>query len=332
MKISQIGELSLLETIRKKFGKPAKGVSTGIGDDSAVIKPDNRNLLITSDMMVEGIHFDRRLMTSYQLGFKLVSVNVSDIFAMAGIPKYLILDIALDKSTDRLFFDRFFDGIKAAIKFYGIALIGGDLSSSKKHISIAASLIGYADNPVKRSGARLGDRIYVTGCLGDSACGLEILKKIKRSVLIENKKSNIKIPGLKIETATLIPLLKRHLMPEARDPVKFSKYATSMIDLSDGLFIDLTRICNESSTGARLYLDKIPISNQAKKAAACLKLDPLKLAVSGGEDYELLFTAPADKKINAIYIGDITKKNRVIIDSKGRAKPFHAQGYQHFGI
>jgi len=127
------------------------------------------------------------------------------------------------------------------------------------------------------------------------------------------------------------PLFRRHLMPEARMPNQWRRNATAMIDVSDGLLIDLSRICNESRVGARLFEEKIPISAEMRKAASCLGLSPLTLALSGGEDYELLFTAPPEKKVKALYIGDITEAKRVIVDSAGKERPFSAEGYQHFG-
>jgi len=353
MRLSEIGELSLLKTIRRRFTVKSKDVIVGIGDDTAVIKPSGRNLLATTDMMVEGIHFDLNLITPCQLGFKLVSVNVSDIYAMGGRPQYLLLDIALNKNTEQSFVDRFFDGIRRAMKLYGVFLIGGDISSSRKDIVLAATLIGDAKKHIKRSGAKPGDRIYVTGNLGDSACGLEVLKKIKKTVPIENTPSltlppqgggmgggdnsqlliiKSQLSKLGLSWNTVKPLLRRHLMPEARNPEKFIRYATSMIDLSDGLFIDLSRLCDESRAGAKIYMERIPVSSRMRTASSLLGLDAMKLACSGGEDYELLFTAQANKKINAIYIGDIVKSGRKIIDKNGREKKFSPSGYQHFGI
>lgn len=131
---------------------------------------------------------------------------------------------------------------------------------------------------------------------------------------------------------TVKPLLRKHLMPEARNPEKFIRYATSMIDLSDGLFIDLSRLCDESRVGAKIFMERIPVSSRMRTASSLLGLDAMKLACSGGEDYELLFTAQANKKINAIYIGDIVKSGRKIIDKNDREKKFSPSGYQHFGI
>ena len=335
-RLSQIGELPLLEQIRRSFSKKSRRVSVGIGDDAAVLTPKDEYLLVTTDMMVEGVHFDLRFMTAYQLGFKLVSVNVSDIYAMGGRPFYLLLNIAVNSNTRKKFLDMLFDGIKDAINFYDTDLVGGDLSSTDEGIFVSATLIGYARKYVKRSGAKAGDRIYVTGNLGDSACGLELLKKIKKPVSFVVKKTEfedrykVKIPGLGLTFNETAPLIRRHLLPEARNPKSFAQAATSMIDLSDGLLIDLSRLCNESRVGSRIYERNIPLSAGLKKTASNLGVSPLEFALSGGEDYELLFTARPEKKVRAIYIGDITKTKRVMVDMKGMEKTFSFEGYQHF--
>jgi len=358
LRLSEIGELTLIETIRKRFSKKSKGIIVGIGDDAAVIKSKGENLLITSDMMVESVHFDLSFITPYHLGYKLVSVNVSDIYAMGGKPEYLLLDIAMNKKTEKSFINRFFDGLQDAMKLYDISLIGGDISSSKKDMVIAASLMGYAEKPITRSGARPGDKIYVTGTLGDSACGLEILQRLtsesRQIVKIlgkgerarrrygEKRKSPIlrftDSPRLHLEWNIVKPLLRRHLMPEARNPKNFVKHATAMIDLSDGLFIDLSRLCTESRVGARIYTEYLPVSQQMKMLASASGLDSFKLATSGGEDYELLFTSPPDYKPRAMShelkitcIGEITEKHRIVVDEKGREAELEAAGYQHFG-
>jgi len=366
MKLSQIGELSLLEEIRKRFGKYSSRILVGIGDDAALIKASNENLLVTTDMMVEGIHFNLSFATPYQLGFKLVSVNVSDIFAMGGKPKFLLLNIAMNKSTDKTVFDSFFDGVHEAMNLYDLSLVGGDISASQEGISVSATVIGYTKKHVTRSGAKIGNRIYVTGTLGDSACGLALLKKIRRPIPLENTATPpltpptrggecFKIPALlrgesqgegeglgsKFRTLfpkwglswnDIVPLLRRHLMPVARNPIEFVGNATSMIDISDGLLIDLSRICDESKVGARIYAENIPLSSELNKVASCLNISPTKLALSGGEDYELLFTAPANKKIKAKCIGEVVKSQRVIVDISGKEKQFSAEGYQHFGV
>jgi thiamine-monophosphate kinase len=346
MNLSQIGELSLLEHIRRTFSRKAKDIIVGIGDDAAVVTPPCKRILLTTDMMAEGVHFDLRFVTAYQLGFKLVSVNVSDIYAMAGKPSYVLITIAVCSNTRTEFINDFFQGVEAALKLYKISLIGGDVSSAANDIMLSATLIGYAENFVLRSGARAGDRLYVTGPLGDSACGFAVLKQIGSTVPLRVTRS---VSDLKTAPVTagypklrsylsrrglswkiIEPLLRRHLMPEARMPKQWRRNATAMIDVSDGLLIDLSRLCNESRVGARLYEEKIPVSAEMRKAASCLGLSPLTLALSGGEDYELLFTAPPGKKVRALCIGDITESKRIIVDRAGKERPFSAEGYQHF--
>jgi len=331
MKLSHIGELGLLDYIRTRFISRSKDVLTGIGDDAAVLKPRVQHLLVTTDMMVEGVHFDLCFTTPHQLGFKLVSVNVSDISAMGGAPSYLLLNTAVRKNTDMAFITSFFDGIHDALRLYAMKLIGGDISATQRDMSLCATCIGYGKKVINRSGAKSGDTVYTTGTLGDSACGLELLKKTKRTSpphpsLVKGGSTG----GARVPRRISEPLIKKHLMPVARNPNKFVRHATSMIDISDGLLIDLSRLCDESKVGARIFLDRIPLSSQLRRAATETGIAPLQFALSGGEDYELLFTAPGKKKIQAFAIGEITKSERVIVDLSGKEKPFSAGGYQHF--
>jgi thiamine-monophosphate kinase len=322
MKLSDAGELSLLEIIRKKFRKKPRGLILGIGDDCAVVRPEDRNMLLTTDMMVEGVHFDLGWTTPYQLGFKLVSVNVSDIYAMGGTPSLLLLNFAAPKDTDMDFFRGFFEGVRAALKRYNAALAGGDISSSDK-ITVSATVTGYADKVVFRSGARVGDLIYVSGTLGDSACGLRIMER-------ETKKKGAK-GGLAGRSAAALGLINKHLMPKAVRPDRFVNHANAMIDISDGLFIDLSRICRESGVGATIYADRIPLSSGLVNMSAYLETDPLEFALGGGEDYELLFTASPGEKIRACCIGEITRSSMKLVDSAGRSKKVRVKGYEHFG-
>lgn len=346
MKLSEIGELSLLNKIRKRFAKRSAGVLIGIGDDAAEIRPQG-NMLVTTDMMVENIHFNLRFTTPYHLGFKLVSVNVSDIYAMAGTPQYILLDIAMGKNTEESFIRNFFDGIEGAADLYGASIIGGDISSSNKDMVIAATLIGKAEKTIRRSGARPGDKIYVTGYLGDSACGLEILKKtagiqasdIGKRTISGSPQLTADFAAYGLEWKTIRPLIKRHLMPEARNPEKIAKHASSMIDVSDGLLIDLSRLCAESNTGSTIYAEHVPVSPQIQKVSSVLGIDAFNFAASGGEDYELLFTArpdfkplAANNKLKITCIGEVTKKHRILVDKKGKRTKFRPEGYQHFGI
>lgn len=327
MKLSEAGELSLLEILRKRFGKKSSAIVLGIGDDAAVIRPQKAHMLLTTDMMVEGVHFDLSWTTPFQLGFKLVSVNVSDIYAMGGNPKFLLLNFSAGKDTTLEFFSKFFDGIETAMKRYGVSLIGGDISSSEK-IVLSATVTGYAKKFLGRRGARAGDRIYVTGHTGDAACGLALMKTIRKKIAIEQgRKQKFPLPW-----DIVSPLIERHLMPVARDPQRFLKAATAMIDISDGLMLDISRLCRESNVGALVYAEKIPLSNELKKVSEYLGLSPFDLACGGGEDYELLFTAPAGKKVNAYCIGEVIKTGVFLIDEKGHKRKASIKGYQHFKI
>lgn len=339
MRLSNVGELSLLKEIRDRFRKRRKGLIKGICDDAAVIAPFNDNLLLTSDMMVEGVHFDLSFITPYQLGYKIVSVNVSDIYAMAGKPEYLLLDLAMKKETDIEFVNEFFRGLKRALDDYDVVIVGGDLSASIGGIIISATVIGKGNTPLFRSGARPKDRIYVSGYLGDSACGLEILKRLKKTVPLEDKerlrrefkyiKKGLSHLGLKWEDVR--PLIKKHLFSKVYQYKYNIKSVTAMMDISDGLFMDLTRLCDESKVGARIYLDRLPLSRALKKACSVLDLDPYRLATTGGEDYELLFTAPPGSiGIDAFCIGEITKRERSFVDKIGVERPLQPLGYEHW--
>jgi thiamine-monophosphate kinase len=327
MRLADAGELSLLEILRKRFGKKSKAVSLGIGDDSAVIRPRDSHLLLTTDMMVEDVHFDLSWTTPFQLGFKLVSVNVSDIFAMGGKPEYLLLNFSAGKDATLAFFTDFFDGIETAMQRYRISLIGGDISASEK-VVLSATVVGYSEKYLSRKGARAGDRIYVTGHIGDAACGLGLMKIIRKKVPIElGRKQKFPLPW-----EVVLPLIERHLMPTAREPRALKNTASAMIDISDGLMLDLSRLCRESRVGALVYEDKIPISKELKKAAGHLGLSPLDLALGGGEDYELLFTAPAGKKVKGRCIGEIIKTGLFLQDEKGKKRKAPIKGYQHFKL
>jgi len=324
MKLSQIGEFSLLERLRNRFHARSRGLLLGIGDDAAVIKTAG-NTLVTSDMMVEGVHFDLSWSTPFQLGFKLVSVNISDIYAMGGIPRYILLNFAAGKDCTMRFFEDFFDGIEYALKTYAVSLVGGDISASDR-IMLSVTAIGSAEIVIRRQGARIGDKIYVTGTLGDAACGLELLRKLKRTVDLEKGRRY----ALPLAREAAVNLMRRHLMPVARDPSEFSGKATAMIDVSDGLLIDLGRLCRESGVGARIRAQDIPLSDALKDAASSLGLSAVTLALSGGEDYELLFTASPKKKIDAACIGEIIRSGIIVVDGQGRRMSIPKRGYQHF--
>ena len=326
MKLSGAGELSLLDSLRRRFKDRAEGLILGIGDDAAVIR-HRGDLLLTTDMMVEGVHFDLSWTTAYQLGYKLVAVNVSDIYAMGGSPRFLLLNFSSPGSCTTSFFNDLFDGVKAALKEYGAVLIGGDISASDR-IMLSATVVGSATKVVRRSGARAGDRIYVTGPLGDSACGLDLLRKISRPVDL-NRRS---YKGMPLKWNMIRPLAARHLMPKVRNSSRYAVRANAMMDISDGLLIDLSRLCRESRVGATVYEEQLPISDELKAAADHLGKDPLSYALSGGEDYEVLFTAPPDAEVDACCIGKITGRGMFMIKKDNRRIKISAKGYQHFSL
>jgi thiamine-monophosphate kinase len=324
-----VGELALVRHIRDEFERGNnKDVLTGIGDDAAVVRVGGgRKLLVSADTMCEGVHFDLAFATAYQVGFKLVSVNVSDIYAMGGTPEWFLLAASFPPGTSDSFAREFLSGVKDALSRYEAGLIGGDTTSSRSGIVVTGIVLGFADTPISRKGARPGDRIYVTGPLGDSACGLELLKKLMAPVAIEKGEA----PDFPLPWTIMGPLIERHLMPKVIWPACAAS-ATSMMDISDGLSLDLRRLCEESGVGARIYEKHIPVSAQTERAAEFLNLkDPLKLSLCGGEDYEYLFTSSGAD--TAHYIGDITDGGGlVLIDKNGRPTDWIDCGYEHFKV
>jgi thiamine-monophosphate kinase len=246
---------------------------------------------------------------------------------MGGRPEFMLLDFAAPGDFEKRQFDSLFDGIAAALKTYKLSLIGGDISAAGL-VVLSATVSGSAAKFVGRGGAKAGDLIYVSGHLGDSACGLQVMKRIGRTVMIEKNEKVDFGPGWK----TVGPLVRRHLMPLATEPGRFCGKATAMMDISDGLFIDLSRLCKESGVGARIYEEKIPMSRELRKTAEYLGADPLDFATGGGEDYELLFTAPSRVKVDAFCIGEITRRGLRIVDCEGKSKKVSMRGYRHFAL
>ncbi|MBI5102308.1 MAG: thiamine-phosphate kinase [Nitrospirae bacterium] len=326
MKLADKGENYLLKRLRSRFGRKSPGLILGVGDDAAVVAPSAGHMLLTSDLMAEGVHFDLRWTTPYQLGFKLVSVNVSDIYAMGGKPEFMLIafsapgDFTLDE------FEDFFDGVSKASVLYGVTLVGGDISSSGS-LNLSATVTGYSEGkPLLRSGARPGDFIYVTGHPGDSACGLELLKKMKRPIPDRKRE----VSGMRPIFRDSLRIMRRHVMPVAVKPDRFIGHATAMMDISDGLMMDLSRLCLQSGAGARIYTDKLPLSKELITASAYLGKDPVDLALAGGEDYELLFTSASKKIAGATPVGEIIRSGFHIIDKDGAERIMRGKGYQHF--
>lgn len=306
------------------------GLIAGIGDDAAVINPPSGSLLVTTDAMMEGVHFDLSYCSLYQVGYKLVSVNVSDIYAMGARPLYMLLSLSIPPQSEvSENIDDFLTGMKNALDIYNTSLIGGDVTSSHSGLALSATVIGVAEKtPVMRTGAKPGDRVYVTGCLGDSAAGLHALQKIGKVVRIENSET---IDYFPMSWDILKPLITRHLMPNVK-PLPKTEHISSMMDISDGLAMDLRRLCAESGVGSRIYEKNLPLSDEMTTLCKHLNLNPLDLCLCGGEDYELLFTCSRGISVtDAVYIGDIVKGGSVTIEtSDGNETELKDCGYDHF--
>lgn len=350
--LRDIGEFGLIERIAKRSKKKDASVLVGIGDDAAVITPPSplakegmggrTHLLITTDTLVEDVHF-LRYYPPEALGWKALSVNISDIAAMGGIPRYYLLSLSVPIDISSEYLDRLCAGMSDAAKVYDLTLIGGDTTSSPDKIYISITVLGEtSNNALLRRGARPGDAIFVTGTLGDSALGRKILEetvKVRRGETEKMKK-------VKIHRFTDSPihrfLIDRHLRPTPRvkEGISLAKsgMATSMIDISDGLLADLGHICEESKVGARVRMDKIPLSSGFKAVSA--GYGGIELALSGGEDYELLFTVSGDdvdiflkgvKGIKCTRIGEIVKGRGVAVDrGDGLMYLPKGRGYEHF--
>ena len=314
MNLEEIGEFGLIKRLVKSLPLDDARVFAGPGDDAAVIRAGrDKFTLFTMDTLIESIHWTPDALTPYQLGGKTLAVNLSDIAAMGGVPKYALISLGLRAKTSTKFVDGLYRGIKALAGKYRVSIIGGDTVRVPGQLTFTIALLGEVERKylTLRSGAQIGDKILVTGDLGASTAH--------------------RLQG------RYLPLQPR--LEEARAIVK--KFPpTSMIDLSDGLASDLKHICEASRVGAEIQPGKIPISRRTRHIARELGQDPLSLALEGGEDYELLFTLPGrevDKFISGMkfpvsLIGKITERKEEIylLDENGHVRPLKTKGYEHF--
>lgn len=335
--ISSLGEFGLIDHLTRNIEIQNASTIVGVGDDAAVIDHLGKQTVITNDLLIEGIHFDLMYTPLKHLGYKSIVVNVSDICAMNAVPTHVILGLGVSNRLSVEALDEFYEGVYAACEHYGVDLIGGDTSSSQKGFIISCTAIGEAtpDTVVKRSGAKKGDLLCVTGDLGAAYLGLTLLEREKK-IYLENPQIQPDLEGEKY-------IVGRILKPEARtDMVQFFAekkiLPTSMIDVSDGLSSEILHICKNSGVGAVLYEEKIPIGDETKTAAFKFNLDPTACALSGGEDYELLFTIPQDdydkisNSSDISVIGYITdaEAGANIITKGGNKHPITAQGWNAF--
>lgn len=287
--IASLGEFGLIKQLTQKFPLNQESSIKGIGDDAAVIKyKQNTNTVVSTDLLLEGIHFDLMYCPLKHLGYKSVVVNVSDIYAMNATPKQITVSIGISNRFSVEALEEFYDGVRLACKNYNVDLIGGDTTSSQKGFIISITALGeVADDKIAyRNTAKEGDLIFITGDLGAAYLGLQILEREKQ-IFIEN-------PGAEVKLEEDQYLVERQLKPEAqRDTIalfeELNVVPSAMIDVSDGLSSELMHICSQSNMGCHIFEEQIPIFQETYDAALKLHLDPITCAMNGGEDYELLF-------------------------------------------
>ncbi|MGN6509319.1 MAG: thiamine-phosphate kinase [Chitinophaga sp.] len=335
--IENLGEFGLIDHLTRNIEIRNAGTILGVGDDAAIIDQFGKQTVITTDMLVEGIHFDLMYTPLKHLGYKSVIVNLSDVYAMNAVPTHITISLAFSNRFSLEALDEFYEGVYAACERYNVDLIGGDTTSSKKGFVISVTAIGEVapDQFVKRSGAQKGDLLCVSGDLGAAYLGLTLLEREKQ-IFLENPQVQ---PDLENQTY----IIGRQLKPEARqDIIAFLAEKeirpTSMMDVSDGLSSEILHICKQSNVGCVLYEEKIPIHDQSRSMAMQFGLDPTACALSGGEDYELLFTMKQEDydKITLneeiAVIGYITEPalGAHIITKGGNKHQITAQGWNAF--
>jgi len=287
--ISELGEFGLIDHLTQNNETLQAGTLLSVGDDAAVIDQFGKQTVISTDMLVEGVHFDLMYTPLKHLGYKAVAVNLSDICAMCATPTHITLSIGISNRFSVEALDEFYEGVYAACEKYNVDLVGGDTTTSQKGFIISITAIGEVvpNEFVTRSGAKVNDLICVSGDLGGAYMGLQLLEREKK-IFLEN-------PGVQPTLQDKAYIVGRILKPEPRaDVVNWLQEQgikpTSMIDISDGLSSELLHICKQSNTGCLLYEEKIPIHQETREMAFEFQLDPTMCALSGGEDYELLFT------------------------------------------
>ena len=332
--LAELGEFGLINHITKHFKVSHKTTVKAVGDDAAVLESSEKQTLITTDLLIEGVHFDLSYMPLKHLGYKAVVVNLSDVFAMNGVAEQITVSIAVSNRFPLEAIEELYAGIQLACETYTIDLIGGDTTSSTKGILISVTAVGKASKEeiVYRNGAKETDLIVVSGDLGAAYLGLQVLEREKQVFKVNPKNQ----PDLDNYTY----LIERQLKPEARKDIstllkEMDVQPTAMIDISDGLSSEIMHICSQSEVGCKIYEDKIPLDPQVISACEEFDLDSTMVALSGGEDYELLFTVPiADfEKVKGnphlSIIGHITDKaaGLNLVTRAGQELELKAQGW-----
>ena len=340
--ISTLGEFGLIRHLTKDIKNTNESTLKGVGDDCAVLSYPNKKVLVTSDMLMEGVHFDLVYTPLKHLGYKAAQVNFSDVYAMNGTPRQLVVNLALSRRFSIEATEDLYTGIRLACERHGVDLVGGDTCSSLTGLAISITCIGEADESdiVYRNGAQENDLICVSGNLGAAYLGLQLMEREKR--VFESQQKN-GAEAAQPDFAGREYLIERFLKPEARRDIpeilrKAQIHPTAMMDVSDGLSSELLHICKQSNCGCRIYEDRLPLDYQTAAAAEEFNLNVTTCALNGGEDYELLFTAPLSeydqlKAINDIrIIGAITKKEEgaQLVTRDGQEFPLSAQGFNAF--
>ncbi|MEE9439524.1 MAG: thiamine-phosphate kinase [Saprospiraceae bacterium] len=335
--VNALGEFGLIDHLTKDNVIRRSTTLKSIGDDAAIIANNEEVTVISTDMLVEGIHFDLMYTPLKHLGYKSIVVNLSDICAMNCIPSQVTVSIAISNKYSVEALEELYAGINLACKLYNVDLVGGDTTSSPKGMAMSVTAIGQAklSNIVHRSGANIGDIICVTGDLGAAYLGLQLLEREKQIYL--------DTPGVQPDFEELDYIVGRQLKPEARlDAIQFmakeNLIPTSMIDISDGLASELFHICKQSNVGAYIEESKIPLHPQAEEQAIKMGLGPMTCALNGGEDYELLFTIKQEDLEKVKYMPDVYLIGEIVSRADGitlhttggKVHPLKAQGWNHF--
>ena len=336
--VNELGEFGLIDRLTKNVDQKVDSTEFGIGDDAAVITvSDDTSLLVSTDMLIEGVHFNLMYLPLKHLGYKAVAVNVSDICAMNGVAEQITVSIAVSSRFPIEALEELYDGINTACQMYNVDLIGGDTTTSLTGLTISITAIGRAKKKEisYRSGANEFDLLVVTGDLGAAFVGLQVLEREK-----EVFKAN---PNIQPDLDGHDYIMERQLKPEARiDVIRFLKelnvVPSAMIDISDGLASEIMHLCKASNVGCRVYDEKLPIDGKTSMTAIEFNLDPVTCALNGGEDYELLFTVKQDDfdKIKGnphmTVIGHVTDQTdgMYYVDKNGAVIELRAQGWDHF--
>jgi thiamine-monophosphate kinase len=334
--ISSLGEFGLIEHLTKNIELQNASSLLGVGDDAAVIDHFGKQTVITTDLLVEGVHFDLMYTPLKHLGYKSVVVNISDIYAMNATPTQIVIGLGFSNRFSLEALNEFYEGVYSACEKYGVDLVGGDTTSSQKGFIVSVTAIGEVtpDKYVKRSTAKKGDLLCVSGDLGGAYLGLLFLER--------EKKIYMESPGVQPDLENESYVIGRLLKPEARKDIieflaKSEIVPTAMMDISDGLSSETLHICKDSNLGCIIYEDKIPLAEEMKKAAFKFEIDPTACALSGGEDYELLFTIPQSEYDKLVLNEEISVVGHMtepelgthIITKGGSKYEITAQGWNH---